>query len=87
MRRAGASPAFRGRFFHESAWERQGEQDTAGNHQGLVKIPRIFLALPNPASLAPTRGLLPLIAKKSGCIEADGDGGGYDAADQMVMAS
>jgi hypothetical protein len=50
-------------------------------------IPRIFLALPNPASLAPTRGLLPLIAKKSGCIEADGDGGGYDAADQMVMAS
>jgi hypothetical protein len=42
---------------------------------------------PNPASLAPTRGLLPLIAKKSGCIEADGDGGGYDAADQMVMAS
>ncbi len=27
------------------------EQD-AGDHQGLVKIPRIFLALPNPASLA-----------------------------------
>ncbi len=32
----------------------QGEQGAAGDHKGLVKIPRIFLALPNPASLAPT---------------------------------
>ena len=30
----------------------QGEQGAAGDHKGLVKIPRIFLALPNPASLA-----------------------------------
>ncbi len=41
------------RFFHESAWERAGG-GTAGDHKGLVKIPRIFLALPNSASLAPT---------------------------------
>jgi len=27
---------------------------TTGDHKGLVKIPRIFLALPNPTSLAPT---------------------------------
>ena len=31
-------------------WQRK-EQDV-GDHQGLVKIPRIFLALPNPVSLA-----------------------------------
>jgi hypothetical protein len=30
----------------------QGEQGAAGDHKGLIKIPRIFLALPNPASLA-----------------------------------
>jgi L-aspartate oxidase len=28
----------------------------AGDHKGLVKIPRIFLALPDPATLAPTDG-------------------------------
>ena len=29
------------------------EQD-AGDHKGLVKIPRIFLALPHSTTLAPT---------------------------------
>jgi len=28
----------------------------AGDHKGLVKIPRIFLALPDPTALAPTDG-------------------------------
>ncbi len=27
---------------------------TTSDHKGLVKIPRIFLALPNPTALAPT---------------------------------
>jgi len=31
------------------------EQD-AGDHKGLVKIPRIFLASPLPTTLAPTDG-------------------------------
>ncbi len=31
------------------------EQD-AGDHQGLVKLPRIFLALPHSTALAPTDG-------------------------------
>src|SRR5258708_39439442 len=28
-------------------------RETAGDHQGLVKIPRIFLALPHSTTLAP----------------------------------
>ncbi len=43
----GEGGAYTGRFFHESAWG-----GTAGDHKGLVKIPRIFLALPNPTALA-----------------------------------
>src|SRR6266478_8538567 len=43
----GGGRADAGRVFHEGTWEGAGG-GTAGDHKGLVKIPRIFLAPPNP---------------------------------------